>query len=56
MLYLWFAIKKGEELKLPDGRYLCARDAKTVVLKTDEAEQIWVFNHLTHMETTRHDF
>jgi hypothetical protein len=33
-------IKKGEELKLPDGRYLCARDARTVVLKTDEAEQI----------------
>jgi hypothetical protein len=33
-------IKKGEELELPDGRYLCARDAKTVVLKTDEAEQI----------------
>jgi Protein DA1 len=33
-------IKKGEEHELPDGRYLCARDAKTVVLKTDEAEQI----------------
>jgi hypothetical protein len=33
-------IKKGDELELPDGRYLCARDAKTVVLKTDEAEQI----------------
>jgi hypothetical protein len=27
-------------VELPDGRYLCARDAKTVVLKADEVEQI----------------
>lgn len=33
-------IKKGEELELPDGRYLCARDAKTVVLNDDDARQI----------------
>lgn len=33
-------IKKGEELALPDGRYLCARDAKTVVLDADQAKQI----------------
>jgi hypothetical protein len=33
-------IKKGDEIQLPDGRYFCARDAKTVVIKTDDAEQI----------------
>jgi len=33
-------IKAGDEVKLPDGRYLCARDAKTVVLDVDEAERI----------------
>lgn len=27
-------------MKLPDGRYLCARDAKSVVLNTDDAERI----------------
>jgi hypothetical protein len=27
-------------VELPDGRYLCARDAKTVVLKADEIKQI----------------
>jgi len=27
-------------VELPDGRYLCARDAKTVVLKADDAERI----------------
>ncbi|MGA2279408.1 MAG: hypothetical protein ABSG80_03795 [Verrucomicrobiota bacterium] len=27
-------------ITLPDGRYLCARDAKTVVLKADDARQI----------------
>ena len=27
-------------LALPDGRFLCARDAKTVVLKADDARQI----------------
>ena len=26
--------------RLPDGRYLCARDARTVVLKADDARQI----------------
>jgi len=31
-------VKDGTEL--PDGRYLCARDAKTVVLKADDARQI----------------
>ena len=31
-------VKNG--LELPDGRYLCARDAKTVVLKAEEARQI----------------
>jgi len=31
-------VKDGTQL--PDGRYLCARDAKTVVLKTDDARQI----------------
>jgi hypothetical protein len=31
-------VKDG--IELPDGRYLCARDAKTVVLKADEARQI----------------
>jgi hypothetical protein len=33
-------IKKGDELKLPDGRYFCARDAKDLVIKVDDAEQI----------------
>ncbi len=33
-------IKAGDELVLPDGRYFCARDAKTIVVKTDEAERI----------------
>jgi hypothetical protein len=32
-------IKDGG-VELPDGRWLCARDAKTVVLKADEVEQI----------------
>ena len=27
-------------VELPDGRYLCERDAKTVVLKADDAERI----------------
>jgi hypothetical protein len=27
-------------IELPDGRFLCARDAKTVVLKADDAERI----------------
>ena len=27
-------------VELPDGRFLCARDAKTVVLKADDAERI----------------
>jgi hypothetical protein len=27
-------------LELPDGRHLCARDARTVVLKVDEAQQV----------------
>ena len=31
---------KENGLQLPDGRYLCARDAKTVVLKADDARQI----------------
>ena len=31
-------VKDGTQL--PDGRYLCARDARTVVLKADEARQI----------------
>jgi len=30
----------GNHVKLPDGRYLCARDAKTVVLKADDAERV----------------
>ena len=33
-------IKKGDEMQLSDGRYLCARDAKTVVLNPDDARQI----------------
>ncbi|MGA3284221.1 MAG: hypothetical protein ABSD57_07170 [Verrucomicrobiota bacterium] len=31
---------KENYIELPDGRRLCARDAKTVVLKADEVEQI----------------
>ena len=31
---------KETGLELPDGRYLCARDARTVVLKADDARQI----------------
>ena len=31
---------KETGLELPDGRHLCARDAKTVVLKADDARQI----------------
>ena len=31
-------VKDGTQL--PDGRYLCARDARTVVLKADDARQI----------------
>jgi hypothetical protein len=31
---------KDGGVELPDGRYLCARDAKTVVLKADDAEQV----------------
>ena len=31
---------KDDGTQLPDGRYLCARDAKTVVLKADDARQI----------------
>jgi hypothetical protein len=30
----------GNSTRLPDGRYLCARDAKTVVLQADDAERI----------------
>jgi hypothetical protein len=33
-------VKPGEELKLPDGRYFCARDGKTIVVKADEAAKI----------------
>jgi hypothetical protein len=33
-------VKPGDGLALPDGRYFCARDSKTVVLKADDAEQI----------------
>jgi hypothetical protein len=33
-------IKKGDELELPDGRYFCARDAKNLVVKVEDAEQI----------------
>lgn len=33
-------IKKGDEVQLPDGRYLCARDAKTAVMDADSARQI----------------
>ena len=31
---------KDNGIALPDGRYLCARDAKTVVLKAGDIEQI----------------
>ena len=31
---------KENYVELPDGRWLCARDAKTVVLKADDIEQI----------------
>jgi hypothetical protein len=31
---------KENHVELPDGRYLCARDARTVVLKADDARQI----------------
>ncbi len=31
---------KDGGVELPDGRYLCARDAKTVVLKAEDIEQI----------------
>lgn len=31
---------KDDGVKLPDGRYLCARDGKTVVLRADEAVRI----------------
>ena len=34
------ACRSRMALQLPDGRYLCARDAKTVVLKADDARQI----------------
>ena len=30
---------KDDGVQLPDGRWLCARDAKTVVLKADDIEQ-----------------
>lgn len=33
-------IRKGDEVKLPDGRYLCARDAKTAVMDADSARQV----------------
>ena len=33
-------IKPGDEVQLPDGRYLCARDAKTVVIGADDAKQV----------------
>ena len=33
-------IKKGDEVQLPDGRYLCARDAKTAVMDADSARGI----------------
>lgn len=31
---------KENHVELPDGRYLCARDARTVVLKADDARRI----------------
>ena len=31
---------KDDGLKLPDGRVLCARDARTAVVKADEAERV----------------
>src|SRR5271170_6328572 len=33
-------IKQGEEVQLPDGRYLCARDAKSAVMDADSVTQI----------------
>src|SRR6202012_5404447 len=33
-------IKEGIELKWPDGCYLCARDAKSVLLSVDDAERV----------------
>ena len=33
-------VLKEDAVELPDGRYLCARDAKTVVLDTNQAMQI----------------
>ena len=32
--------RQGSACQLPDGRYLCARDAKTAVVKADDAERI----------------
>jgi hypothetical protein len=44
-------IKQGTETKLPDGRYLCARDAKSAVLDDRQARQICaeVKNDLDHV-------
>ncbi len=44
-------IKSGDEVKLVDGRFLCARDAKTVVLDPDVAKQTCndVKNDLDHL-------
>jgi hypothetical protein len=44
-------IKKGEETQLPDGRYLCARDAVGAVLDAGQARQICadVKNDLDHV-------
>jgi hypothetical protein len=44
-------IKQGTETKLPDGRYLCARDAGTAVLDAGQARQICaeVKNDLDHV-------
>ncbi len=33
-------IKQGDEVQLPDGRYLCARDAQTAVMDADSARQV----------------
>ena len=33
-------IKAGDEIKLPDGRYLCARDGATAVLDARQAQQV----------------
>jgi hypothetical protein len=44
-------IKPGDEIKLPDGRFLCARDGATAVLDSRQAQQICadVKNDLDHV-------